>query len=60
MREHLQVGDLPGSQYGILQFLQEGDWGVCDDLVTQGFVHIVAQLESPAIFDVKTDGLGDL
>ena len=35
--EHLQAGDLPESQGGILKLLEEGDWSGCDELVMQGF-----------------------
>ena len=57
MCEHLQEGDLPDSKYGMLKLLQEGAWGGCYELVEQGFVHIMLQLESPSIFSVETDGI---
>ena len=52
MREHLQAGNLPKSQDEILQFLEEVTCGVCNDMVVQGFFHIVVQLEMPEICSV--------
>ena len=57
MSDHLQAGDLTESQDGILQLLEEGSWYGCNELVPQGFVHIVVQLEIPAVFTVETDGI---
>ena len=51
---------MPDSQYGILQILEEVSWGGLYKLATQGFVHIMVQLESPAAFATDTDGLGNL
>ena len=55
-----QVGDLPKSQNGILQFLEKGAGCGFYELVPQRFFQFMVQLKSPSIFAVEMGGFGDL